>query len=101
MRRAAAAVAGLALATAGAAQAADRFPGVSFLGASPRNYAHAHRPASAIRLLVIHTIEGSYAGAISWFRSPRARASANFVVSRDGAVTQMVPTWDVTWHAGN
>jgi hypothetical protein len=98
-RAAAAAVAALGL--AGPAQAADGLPGVTFLAASPANYAHVHRPASAIRLLVIHTIEGSYGGAISWFRNPRAQACANFVVSRDGAVTQMVPAWAVAWHAGN
>ena len=84
-----------------AAAAALGLPGVPFVPASPHNYAHTHRSAAAIRILVVHTIEGSYGGAISWFRNPRARASANFVVSRDGEVTQMVPTWAVAWHAGN
>ena len=86
---------------AAVAVAAVGLPGVPFVPANPHNYAHTHRPAAAIRILVVHTIEGSYDGAISWFRNPRARASANFVVSRDGAVTQMVPTWAVAWHAGN
>src|SRR5712691_6439884 len=101
MRRAAllAAVAALALPTG--ATAAPALFGASFVAASARNYDHAHRRAAAIRLLVVHTIEGSAGGAISWFRNPRARASANFVVSRDGDVTQMVPTWNIAWHAGN
>jgi hypothetical protein len=83
-----------------AASAAHR-GGIAFVPASPRNYAHVHRAASAIRLIVIHDIEGTAAGAIAWFRNPRAHASANYVVSRDGAVTQMVPDWLVAWHAGN
>src|SRR3954470_21693434 len=100
MRRAAA-VAVVALALAGTAAAATDLPGVRFVPASARNYDHRHRTAAAIRMIVVHDIEGSYGGAISWFRNPRARASANFVVSRDGEVTQMVPTWAVAWHAGN
>jgi N-acetylmuramoyl-L-alanine amidase len=86
---------------AAAAVAAVGLPGVPFVPANPHNYAHVHRSAGAIRIVVIHTIEGSYGGAISWFRNSRARASANFVVSRDGAVTQMVSTSAVAWHAGN
>jgi hypothetical protein len=101
MRRAAALAATVALGLPAGAAATPSLFGASFVAASPRNYAHVHRPASAIRLVVVHTIEGSAGGAISWFRNPRARASANFVVSRDGAVTQMVPTWAVAWHAGN
>lgn len=75
--------------------------GIPFVAASPWNYGHAHRSPKAIKLVVIHDIEGSYSGAIQWFQNPRARSSANFVVSRDGKVTQMVPTWDIAWHAGN
>jgi hypothetical protein len=84
----------------GAASAAH-LGGIAFVPASPSNYAHVHRAASAIRLIVIHDIEGTATGAIAWFRNPRARASANYVVGRDGSVTQMVPDWRVAWHAGN
>jgi N-acetylmuramoyl-L-alanine amidase/Bacterial Ig domain len=52
-------------------------------------------------MVVVHTTESTYAGAISWFRNPHAHASAHYVVGRDGAITQMVPTWDIAWHAGN
>lgn len=37
---------------------------------------------------------------ISWFRNPKARVSAHFVVARDGAVTQMVECDRCAWHAG-
>jgi len=91
----------LALALVPPAAAAPRLVGVGFVAANARNYHQAHRRPSAIRLIVIHDIEGTFAGAISWFRNPRARASANYVVSRDGEAVQMVPDHDVAWHAGN
>ena len=100
MRRAAVTAALVCLLLPAAASAAPRDT-IAFVPASPRNYAHVVRSASAIRMIVIHDIEGTAPGAISWFRNPRARASANYVVSRDGEVTQMVPDWRVAWHAGN
>jgi hypothetical protein len=101
MKRVAATAALVALALPAVALATPGLFGASFVAASARNYDHHRRSAAAIRLLVVHTIEGSAGGAISWFRNPRARASANFVVARDGAVTQMVPAWNIAWHAGN
>lgn len=90
-----------AAAVAPVAKAAVVPPPVAFVPASRANYAQANRPAGAIRLIVVHVSEGTYGGAISWFRNWRAHASANYVVGRDGAITQMVSTRDVAWHAGN
>jgi N-acetyl-anhydromuramyl-L-alanine amidase AmpD len=76
-------------------------PTIRFEAASRANYTVAHRPSSAIRMVVIHVTESSALGAITWFRNPRAAASANYVVSGTGAITQMVPDSDIAWHAGN
>jgi hypothetical protein len=65
------------------------------------NYSHQHRPPSAVRLVVVHVAEGSYGGTVGWFRNRRARASANYVVGRDGRIAHMVPNSNVAWHAGN
>jgi hypothetical protein len=67
------------------------------------NYDAAHRPRDlAIRYVVIHDTEGSYNSAITSFQNPTRYASANYVIrSSDGLVTQMVPTGDIAWHAGN
>jgi hypothetical protein len=65
------------------------------------NYSHHHRPARDVRLVVVHVTEGSYGGTVSWFRNPRARAAANYVVGRDGRIAHMVPDNEVAWHAGN
>ncbi len=57
---------------------------------------------SAINRVVIHTTEGSYAGAISWFRTSSSNVSAHYVIRKsDGEVTQMVGDDDKAWHACN
>lgn len=51
--------------------------------------------------VVIHTIEGSAAGAISWFKNSSSNVSAHYVINYDGSITQMVQDKDIAWHAGN
>lgn len=56
----------------------------------------------AVRTVVIHDTEGSYASAVNTFQDPAREASANYVIrSSDGQITQMVPDHDIAWHAGN
>ncbi|MFG3705826.1 N-acetylmuramoyl-L-alanine amidase [Micromonospora sp. NPDC047670] len=71
--------------------------------ASASNYTVATRPSShPVRYIVIHVTQGSYAGSISWFQNPAAKASAHYTFrSSDGAVTQSVREKDIAWHAGN
>jgi len=68
------------------------------------NYDLATRPDDglAIRYVVIHDTEYGYDPTIALFQNPLAYVSAHYVLrSADGQVTQMVPTQDVAWHAGN
>ncbi|SEL04155.1 N-acetylmuramoyl-L-alanine amidase [Streptacidiphilus jiangxiensis] len=67
------------------------------------NYAQADRPTDGdgIQYLVLHDTGGSRGGALAFFQDPTAHASAHYLVGRDGSVTQLVPTKDVAWHAGN
>ncbi|MEW5851521.1 MAG: N-acetylmuramoyl-L-alanine amidase [Myxococcota bacterium] len=75
--------------------------GIPFVAASTSNYS-AGRGGAPIQYVVIHTVQGSYAGAISWFRNPAAQVSAHYVIrSSDGAITQMVNEGNTAWHAGN
>ena len=61
------------------------------------NYSTAGNSRSAV---IMHTIEGSYAGGISWFQNPAANVSAHYVIRRsDGQVTQMVREHHQAWHA--
>lgn len=69
--------------------------------ASPRNYT-VGRAGRSVSYVVIHTMQGSYSGSISWFQNPAAQGSAHYNIrSSDGEITQMVDESDTAWHAGN
>jgi N-acetyl-anhydromuramyl-L-alanine amidase AmpD len=60
------------------------------------------RNSVAISAVTIHTVQGSYAGCISWFQNCAAGVSAHYVVrSSDGQVTQMVLESQKAWHVGS
>lgn len=68
------------------------------------NYDLANRPADGlgIRYVVVHDTEEDYNPTLAEFQDSHAYVSAHYVIrSSDGLVTQMVPTKDVAWHAGN
>ncbi|WP_223199598.1 N-acetylmuramoyl-L-alanine amidase [Solihabitans fulvus] len=75
------------------------------------NYDPAERPSDGNKItsIVIHDTESAaastaspYDQAIAAFQSPAYGASSHYVIrSSDGQVTQMVPTKDIAWHAGN
>ncbi len=80
------------------------YPGARWVPAHSGNYTAANRPhdGNKINYVIIHTTQGSYAGAISWFQNPASKVSAHYVIrSRDGEITQMVRHKDIGWHAGN
>ena len=56
----------------------------------------------AVTNVAIHTTQGSYASAISWFKDCAASVSAHYVIrSSDGQITQMVLEQDKAWHIGS
>ena len=60
------------------------------------------RSGTAISAVVIHDVEGTYAGCISWFQNCSAVVSAHYVLrSSDGQITQMVSEADKAWHVGS
>jgi hypothetical protein len=74
------------------------FPGARWV-TSP-NYSS--RSGTAVREVAIHTMQGSYAGSISWFQNPSAQVSAHYLIrSSDGQVTQMVRESQKAWHVGS
>ncbi|WP_226467728.1 N-acetylmuramoyl-L-alanine amidase [Luteimonas panaciterrae] len=65
--------------------------------ASSSNYSTASNSMTAV---IMHTMEGSYAGAISWFQNPSAQVSAHYLIRKsDGQITQMVREYHQAWHA--
>ncbi|MGW5657659.1 N-acetylmuramoyl-L-alanine amidase [Streptomyces humi] len=75
----------------------------TFVPAAPSNGQVSNRPANGIRIdsIVIHDTETSYDTAVSLFQQAGGSAAHYVMRSSDGAVTQMVPTKDLAFHAGN
>ena len=74
---------------------------VTPISAAWPNYSHRPMPPSHVRLIVVHETEGSFDATVAWFRNPKARVSAHYVVGRDGRVAHMVPNDRPAWQAGN
>jgi MYXO-CTERM domain-containing protein len=71
-----------------------------FIPADPTNYTAG--ALGEVQYIVVHTMQGSYAGSISWFQNPTADVSAHFCMrSSDGEITQMVGLDDRAWHVGS
>jgi N-acetyl-anhydromuramyl-L-alanine amidase AmpD len=51
-------------------------------------------------MIVSHITEGSYAGAVSWLCNSKSQASAHFVVSKKGEITQLVDIREAAWANG-
>ena len=77
-------------------------PCANWVPANVNNFSYANRPTDyPVQLIVIHDIEGTAGAAIQAFQDPNRAASANYVVSDAGQITQMVREHDIAWHAGN
>ncbi len=75
------------------------YPPAIYNPAATCNYSS--RGGTAISAVVIHDVEGTYAGCISWFQNCAASVSAHYVLrSSDGQVTQMVLESAKAWHVG-
>ncbi len=75
--------------------------GAIWAPAATGNFGPANRPGEeAITYVVIHDIEGSAEGAVSWFQNPKAGTSAHYVVNAT-TIWQQVKERDVAFHAGN
>lgn len=65
----------------------------------PTTCNYSSRSGTAISAVTIHTVQGSYAGCISWFKNCDADASTHYVLkSSNGQITQMVYEADKAWH---
>jgi MYXO-CTERM domain-containing protein len=87
--------------TPGSSAAHIEYPlAATFNPADPSNYTAGGM--ISYDYVVVHTMQGYYYGAQSWFQNPDANVSAHFCMrSEDGEVTQMVHLSDRAWHVGN
>ncbi|MER5204763.1 peptidoglycan recognition family protein [Streptomyces sp. NPDC002825] len=90
-----------------AAAAVPECPGeldCRFVPAAASNYQVSARNSNGmdVEFIVIHDLEGSYDGGVSWFQDPASGVSTHYVMKADGSeATQMVATKDIAFHAGN
>ena len=75
----------------------------SWQPAASCNYANASRPSSSsINYVIIHKVQGSAAGAASWFQNCAAGVSAHFAFNNSsGYCYQCVQEADIAWHCIN
>nr|WP_053851818.1 N-acetylmuramoyl-L-alanine amidase [Streptomyces sp. NRRL B-24085] len=75
----------------------------TFVAGSPVGRQVADRPTNGIRIdtIVIHDLESTYDAGVAGLANPTNPAATHYVMSSTGAVTQMVPTKDIAFHAGN
>jgi N-acetyl-anhydromuramyl-L-alanine amidase AmpD len=73
------------------------YAGALFSAAHSGNYGS--RDGAEIKYVTMHTVQGSYASAIAWFKNRNARVSAHYVIrASDGQITQMVCEGDKAYH---
>jgi N-acetyl-anhydromuramyl-L-alanine amidase AmpD len=76
---------------------APDYAGALFSAANSRNYGS--RDGAEVKYITMHTVQGSYASAIAWFKNRNARVSAHYVIrASDGQITQMVCESDKAYH---
>ncbi|WP_405655323.1 N-acetylmuramoyl-L-alanine amidase [Streptomyces sp. NBC_00019] len=75
----------------------------TFVTGSPAGGQVSERPANGIRIdtIVIHDLETTYDAGVAGLANPTNTTSTHYVMSSEGAVTQMVPTKNIAFHAGN
>lgn len=58
------------------------------------------RVFSEVRLVIVHTPEGSYDGTLSWLRNPAAEVSYHVLIRKDGKRGVQLVKWSrKAWHA--
>lgn len=83
-------------------QASADYGRATWYGTNGNNYSSANRGRQQINKVIVHVTQGSFSGAINWFRDPRANVSAHYTIrSKDGFIGQSVRDKDIAWHAGN
>ncbi|WP_446038829.1 peptidoglycan-binding protein [Streptomyces sp. SID1121] len=71
-----------------------RFSGATW---KPISVNYTKNGQDSVRGVVIHIMDGTYAGTDSWFRNPAAQASSHFGTSRTGQLCQWVDTANRAW----
>lgn len=61
---------------------------------------HSSRDGYPILLILVHATVGSYLSSLNWLCSAASKASAHYLISKQGKIAQLVPDDRAAWHAG-
>lgn len=62
---------------------------------------YSSRASQDIDTLILHyTVSSSAEGSVRWLKNPEAKASAHYLIGKDGRIFQMVDEAFKAWHAG-
>lgn len=53
-----------------------------------------------VKAIVIHVLEGTIAGSVSWFRAPVSKVSTHLIIGKNGTIVQVIPFNFLAFHAG-
>lgn len=67
---------------------------------TPSSNFTAGRKGRIIVAIVNHITAGLMPGTLSWLRNPAAKASAHYLISKNGEIYQLVKDENTAWHAG-
>ena len=75
------------------------YPPLQWIPAAATNY-ESGRGGESITAIVIHETDGPFSSAINWFRDPRSKTSAHYLVGAwNGVIAQVVAESDTAFHA--
>lgn len=75
----------------------SRWDLAEWVGPTPNRYINGR---IEVRGVILHTMQGSYAGSIAWGKNPASQVSFEFATRRDGHIGQLVDTADAAWTQG-
>lgn len=67
---------------------------------TPASPNHSSRDGALIRMITMHATVGSYASSLAWLCNPASKASAHYLIRKDGYINQLIDVRDAAWHAG-
>jgi len=50
--------------------------------------------------VVLHIVEGSASSCINWFKNPKSKVSAHYLIKQNGTIIKFVEEENTAWHAG-
>jgi N-acetylmuramoyl-L-alanine amidase len=75
-------------------------PSIIWAGAAAGNFSPGRPAGFRPEAIVIHVMDGTFAGTRAWFNNVHAKVSAHFGIAKGGAVEQYVKESDTAFHAG-